>query len=474
MSYPYDLTQLCSYFYKAAKSRENRVLLIGDSLAVGLNNQLRQHAQDAGMLYQGKGVGSKTIWYWVNGEGRQWLNNQLASFRPTHVFISLGTNDAYTRMSSEQIAKLTRELNDIIRQAGASPMWIGAPTLPDRSGGVSIKRDLLDTIRGNAGHLFDTRKVNLPQVDKIHPTAKGYGLWADEVWHWALTGSQRTVSKAVPRADLTPMKNSEVTPALSQIAVQILRKYRNEPVGTRISFTQGGKKYVAKISNHPPNSLNPKWHKGVDLHYPAGTVPTTRTQRTTKRTYGLTPELRYKLEQIAKDVGIDPNWLATVISFESGFSPRAVNPKSYATGLIQWMPFNIHRLYKVPAKRTHPRMTKQEKIEASEWMKNKSAMEQMDMVKSWFSKYKGRLRSLEDVYLAVFMPSLIRKSPNTVVARKGNPIYDQNSGFDRDKKGYFTRRDVTATIRGHKGTGAQARREERKSTLQQILDYLLS
>ena len=502
MSRYYDLTQLCSHFYKiATELNKDRLLLIGDSLAVGLNNQLRQHAEAAGMPYRGKGVGGKTIWYWVNGKGRQWLNSQLASFRPSHVFISLGTNDAYTRMSAEQIAELTHKLNDIIRKAGASPMWVGAPTLPDRSAGVGIKRNLLDTIRGNAGHFFDSRKVPLPQSDKIHPTAKGYKQWSDEIWRWAITGEQRVApQKTAPRrtVGLTSMKNSEVTPELSQMAVQILRKHRQEPEGTLFPFSQGGVQYVARISMHPPNSSNPTWHKGVDLHYPSGHIPgsarpakpaSTRKALTGTTAEGLlplygiertTPEFRRRLIQIAEDLGIDPNWLTTVISFESGFNPRAANTGSSATGLIQWIASTAKNKYpdKFPANMTRRQV--RAKIQSI------GMMEQLEMIHKYFQPHKGRMHSLRDVYLAVYKPSLMRKPMDYVVARQGSKEYRLNK-FDHGNKGYYTVGDVAASVQGRynsarkrAGEKPQAetakveRRKERKSTLQQILDYLFS
>ncbi|MDT1857141.1 hypothetical protein FPK33_19840, partial [Acinetobacter baumannii] len=45
------------------------------------------------------------------------------------------------------------------------------------------------------------------------------------------------------------------------------------------------------------------------------------------------------IEAVAKSIGVDPNDLAAVISFETAgtFSPSAKNPKSSATGLIQFM-----------------------------------------------------------------------------------------------------------------------------------------
>lgn len=52
-----------------------------------------------------------------------------------------------------------------------------------------------------------------------------------------------------------------------------------------------------------------------------------------------TPEKAASIARVAKNIGVNPNDLAAVISFETGgtFSPSKRNPKSSATGLIQFM-----------------------------------------------------------------------------------------------------------------------------------------
>jgi len=443
-----SLEKACSNFHKIAA--QQKVLLIGDSLAVGLNAPLKQRIENAGIPYKGKGVGSKTVWYWTKGEGRQWLNHQLKTFQPTHVFICLGTNDAYGGMSTKQIASLTQELTNTIKSSGATPLWIGAPTLPDKSAGVPIKRNILGTIQSNTKHFFDSREVNLPhsKVDKIHPTGKGYSQWADEIWSWATTGKQ---SPSAPNVNMRAMKDSEVTPALSKAAVAILKRFGDRPLGTLIAFTLGGEKYIAKISWHPPTSRNPKWHKGVDLHYPTGEERQTNNYRSdglipVRGLERTTPEFKQKLIQVANDVDIDPNMLATVISLESGFNPKAVNKYSYATGLIQWMPSNIQKYYGVPPRGT--KLDLQGKKMASEWMKSQSALKQLDMVKRWYMPHKGKIHNVKDAYLAVFMPNLMGRPSNYVAAREGSIAYGWNKTFDRNKKGYYTVGDIAATIQG--------------------------
>jgi peptidoglycan hydrolase-like protein with peptidoglycan-binding domain len=140
-----------------------------------------------------------------------------------------------------------------------------------------------------------------------------------------------------------------------------------------------------------------------------------------------------KLVEVANALGINPDWLATVISFETGgtFSPSIQNPYSNATGLIQFMPSTAKGL--------------QTTIDA---LKSMTDVQQLDYVYKYLSAWKGRMHNLDDVYLAIFMPTQMGKSSSSVVASEGSKVYEQNSGFDRDKKGYFTVGDITSAVRG--------------------------
>jgi uncharacterized protein (DUF1697 family) len=58
----------------------------------------------------------------------------------------------------------------------------------------------------------------------------------------------------------------------------------------------------------------------------------------------LGPNFYQKLIQICNEVGMKPEHLLQVMSFESGLSPSAINPSSKASGLIQLMDFNLPSL----------------------------------------------------------------------------------------------------------------------------------
>ncbi|UQS93258.1 tape measure protein [Acinetobacter phage Scipio] len=67
--------------------------------------------------------------------------------------------------------------------------------------------------------------------------------------------------------------------------------------------------------------------------------PATGNAQASYRSKAFTPEKAASIARVAKNIGVNPNDLAAVISFETGgtFSPSKRNPNSSATGLIQFM-----------------------------------------------------------------------------------------------------------------------------------------
>jgi len=145
----------------------------------------------------------------------------------------------------------------------------------------------------------------------------------------------------------------------------------------------------------------------------------------------------------AKAIGIPVDWLATVISFETGgtFSPSVLNKAgSGAVGLIQFMPATAAAILKVSDKKLAALMAS--KMSFTEQLKK--------MVIPYFKG--GTYKSLNDVYLKVFYPAAMNKADDYVLPAV---VYPQNKGFDKEGKGYITRKDITRTINSI-WNGAQA------------------
>jgi len=154
----------------------------------------------------------------------------------------------------------------------------------------------------------------------------------------------------------------------------------------------------------------------------------------------LSPAELGELAAAAAAIGIPVDWLAAVISFETAgtFSPSVKNAAgSGATGLIQFMPTTAQNLL--------GSATKEEAIRQTAAMGFGEQLRRM--VVPYFRPYAARLKSLNDVYLAVFYPAFISKADGDVVASEGSAVYRQNAGFDTSRKGWITKADITSTIR---------------------------
>lgn len=138
---------------------------------------------------------------------------------------------------------------------------------------------------------------------------------------------------------------------------------------------------------------------------------------------------------------IQPDWLVGVMWFESKLNPAAVNPVSGATGLIQFMPATAKALGTT-----------------TEALKHMNAYEQMTYVYQYLKPYTGRMRSLVDVYFAVFFPKAIGASRNTVLQTsklKASTIAKQNPIFDTNKDMAITVGEVEDYINKVIGHGSK-------------------
>lgn len=146
---------------------------------------------------------------------------------------------------------------------------------------------------------------------------------------------------------------------------------------------------------------------------------------------------REKVTEICKRLQIEDKWLYLIIWYESRGNPKAQNPWSKATGIIQFMPRTAKNLG----------TTTQE-------LYDMSVIDQLDYVEKYFNlciKRYGRLNSYTDAYLAVFSPSALGKSSDYIIGigvdvnRDGivdekdlELIRKQNPHVDRDGDGIIT------------------------------------
>jgi hypothetical protein len=129
-------------------------------------------------------------------------------------------------------------------------------------------------------------------------------------------------------------------------------------------------------------------------------------------TYKIPVSVAGALINVSRDLGIQPEWLANVIVLESQWNPKAVNTISGASGLIQFMPKTAQELGTTVAR-----------------IRAMSATQQLELAKRYFLlpriRNKGRLRSQQDVAMAIFYPAAIGKPSSWVfpkIVRDVNPV----------------------------------------------------
>jgi hypothetical protein len=151
----------------------------------------------------------------------------------------------------------------------------------------------------------------------------------------------------------------------------------------------------------------------------------------------VTKPFRDKVQDVATSIEVEPNFLMACMAFETGrsFSPAVKNGAgSGAVGLIQFMPSTAQALGTTTAA-----------------LAAMSAVRQLDFVEKYFAPRKGKLKTLEDVYMAILWPAAIGKPNSHVLFSKAdatNPKrYVQNAGLDYNSDGIITKEEASDRVR---------------------------
>lgn len=143
---------------------------------------------------------------------------------------------------------------------------------------------------------------------------------------------------------------------------------------------------------------------------------------------------RDRLFDICQILGVEPDYLMACMAFESAetFSPSIKNAAgSGATGLIQFMPATALGLGTTTAA-----------------LAAMTAEQQLEWVLAYFMPYKGRLKTLADVYMAILWPAAIGKADGWTLWDKASrpTTYRQNAGLDLNKDGNITKAEAAAKV----------------------------
>lgn len=146
----------------------------------------------------------------------------------------------------------------------------------------------------------------------------------------------------------------------------------------------------------------------------------------------VSPEFRSRVLEIACKLSFDPNHLMACMAFESGrtFSPSVKNGAgSGATGLIQFMPSTARLLGTTTTA-----------------LAAMTAVDQLEYVSRYFEPFRGRLKTIEDFYMAILWPRGVGKPDSYPLFRKDDAkapkLYIQNRGLDYNKDGVITKAEA--------------------------------
>jgi hypothetical protein len=161
-----------------------------------------------------------------------------------------------------------------------------------------------------------------------------------------------------------------------------------------------------------------------------------------------------RVRQMGSTLGCEPEHLMAAMAFETGetFSPAIRNGAgSGAVGLIQFMPRTAESLGT-----------------STEALAKMSALEQLEFVERYLTPYRGRLSTLEDVYMAILMPSAVGLPPEHVLFHRDSQdanerrrawhrrAYEQNRGLDRNGDGKITKIEASSVVAAKLEKGRRA------------------
>lgn len=150
------------------------IFIFGDSMTFNLALRLAQYARQNGHTINSVNWDSSNTKIWAEHDT---LSYYINKFRPTQIFISLGSNELYISRPETRLPYI-RKILEVIDTIPY--VWIGPPNWKE-DGGIN---DLLartcrpGTFFRSAGMEFKRK------ADHIHPTRESSALWIDSVMRW--------------------------------------------------------------------------------------------------------------------------------------------------------------------------------------------------------------------------------------------------------------------------------------------------
>ncbi|MBS0472778.1 MAG: lytic transglycosylase [Proteobacteria bacterium] len=142
-------------------------------------------------------------------------------------------------------------------------------------------------------------------------------------------------------------------------------------------------------------------------------------------------DFKAKVLTISAGLGCDPSHLMSAMAFETGerFTADVRNKVSGATGLIQFMPVTAKALGTT-----------------TDAMAAMTAVDQLDYVAKYLKPYKGKMKTLSDVYMTILWPAAVGKPEAFVLFKQPTKAYQQNAGLDANRDGVITKAEAAAKV----------------------------
>lgn len=149
----------------------------------------------------------------------------------------------------------------------------------------------------------------------------------------------------------------------------------------------------------------------------------------------VSPEFKERVIKISDELEVCPDYLMACMAFETceTFKSDIENKAgSKAIGLIQFMPSTAKSLGT-----------------SSEELAEMDSVKQLEYVRKFLICRKGKLKTLEDLYMAIIYPIAIGKDPDEPIFIDGDGTlkYYQNKSLDKNRDNKITPRECAAAVR---------------------------
>lgn len=150
------------------------ILIFGDSMTFNLALRLAQYARQNGHTIHSVNWDSSNTKIWAEHDT---LAYYIKEFRPTQIFISLGSNELYLKKPEVR----RPEVKKILEVIDTIPyVWIGPPNWTEDSG----INDMIESMC-RPGSFFRSAGMEFKRkADHVHPTRESSAMWIDSVMRW--------------------------------------------------------------------------------------------------------------------------------------------------------------------------------------------------------------------------------------------------------------------------------------------------